>query len=200
MRCVSKRKNKKAFTLVELMLAIAIIALISSLFLSLMIAIKDSYYRVYNANDATDYAQLYAQALENMILRDTQSNLASGSTVSYSIDSSDSTFLVNGNPAFTLEQMRNNSGDVKWNIYLDKDYTSFDQDTGMFHYRFVLVDGYNYEHGHPGTVQLVYEGSFWIPHFDGGTFDFQNDGSAVAHYNDGTAYPITNCRVVFEAN
>ncbi len=199
MRCVSKRKNKRAFTLVELMLAIAIIALISSLFLSLMIAIKDSYYRVYNANDSTDYAQLYAQALENMVLRDTQRNIAAGTTVTYMIEPSESTFMVNGTAAFTLEQMRNNSGDVKWNIYLDKDETYFDESSGLFHYRFVFVDGYNYEYGNPGTVQLVYEGTFWIPHFNGGSFDIQTNGSTTAHYNDGTAYPITNAKIVYTA-
>jgi prepilin-type N-terminal cleavage/methylation domain-containing protein len=38
-----EKKNKKGFTLVELMLAIALIALISTLFISLMVAIKESY-------------------------------------------------------------------------------------------------------------------------------------------------------------
>ena len=176
-----RKRNKKGFTLVELMLAIAIISLLGSLFVALMIAIKDSYYRTYNANDATDYAQLYAQALENMILKDTQANVASGSTITYSIDSAESTFMVNGAPAFELEQMRNADGAIKWNIYLDKQYTYFEEDSGMFHYRFVLVDGYNYKYGQPGTVQLVYEGSFWIPHFSDGSFEIQNNGSTVAH-------------------
>lgn len=197
MRCISKRNNKKAFTLVELMLAIAIIVLISSLFLSLMIAIKDSYYRVYNANDSTDYAQLYAQAIENVILRDTQSNIAGGSSITYSISTSDSAFLVNGVPAFTLEQMTNNDGNLKWNIYLDKDGTYFDEASGMFHYKFVFVDGYDYEFGNPGTVQLEYEGAFWIPHFNTGTFEINTVNSVTAHYNDGTACNINNVSVVY---
>lgn len=199
MRCVSKRNNKRAFTLVELMLAIAIIVLISSLFLSLMISIKDSYFNVYNSNDSTDYAQLYAQAIENMILRDTQRNVATGSTIVYQIDSSDSTFLVNGNPAFTLEQMKNQSGDVKWNIYIDKSGTYFDEGSGMFHYKFIFVDGYDNEFGNPGVVRLEYEGAFWIPHFRGGSFDIQTDGSVTAHYNDGDALNITNCKIVYTA-
>ena len=115
-----KKKNKKGFTLVELMLAIALIVLISSLFISLMVAIKESYQRTYNANDATDYAQLYAQAIENVILQDTQRNVASGSTFVYQVSSSDSTLMVNGTPIFQLEQMTNRDGAVKWNIYIDK--------------------------------------------------------------------------------
>jgi len=110
------RKNKKGFTLVELMLSIAIIVLIGGLFVSMLVAIKESYYKTYNANDSTDYAQLYAQAIENVILKDTQSNAASGSTFVYQIDQADSTFLSNGSPIFYLEQMSNVNGDLKWNV------------------------------------------------------------------------------------
>ena len=48
------KSSKKGFTLVEMMLAIAIIMLISGLFVSLIIAVKDSFYRVYNDDDSSD--------------------------------------------------------------------------------------------------------------------------------------------------
>ncbi len=195
-----KKKNKKGFTLVELMLAIALIALISTLFISLMVAIKESYQRTYNANDATDYAQLYAQAIENVILKDTQRNVASGSTFVYQVNGTDSTLMVNGTPIFQLEQMTNRDGVVKWNIYIDKNNTYFEEDSGIFHYKFILVDGYNYEFGHPGTVQLEYEGAFWIPHFNQGTFTFESNGNVTAHYNDGEICSITNCKIIYTAD
>lgn len=191
------RKNKKGFTLVELMLSIAIIVLIGGLFVSMLVAIKESYYKTYNANDSTDYAQLYAQAIENVILKDTQSNAASGSTFVYQVDQTDSTFLSNGSPVFYLEQMSNVNGDLKWNVQIDKSGTYFDEASGLFHYRFIFVDGYNNEFGHPGTIQLEYEGAFWIPHFNRGTFSFETDGSVTAHYLDGDSCSITNCKIIY---
>jgi prepilin-type N-terminal cleavage/methylation domain-containing protein len=51
-------KNKKGFTLLELMLSIAIILIISGLLVGLIVAIKDGYMTVYNQNDSADYALL----------------------------------------------------------------------------------------------------------------------------------------------
>ena len=48
------KKNKKGFTLLELMLSIAIITLLSGLLIILVISIKDSFMTVYNQNDSAD--------------------------------------------------------------------------------------------------------------------------------------------------
>ena len=66
------KTNKKGFTLLEMLLAIAITMIIVGLFTTLLVAIRSSYYRAYNDDDCADIAQMYAQALENQVLYDCQ--------------------------------------------------------------------------------------------------------------------------------
>ena len=155
-----KKGSKKGFTLVELMLSIAIICLISGLFVALIFAVKDSWYRVYNDNDATDYAALYAQALENQIMRDAQINHSK--VIVYRIDYPDSVFKRGEyggtlSPMFDLSQMHNKDGDCKWVVYLDK--CNWDADNYILDYEIVVVDNYK----DPGKEQVRYKGSLWVP-------------------------------------
>ena len=71
-----KRSNKRGFTLVEMLLAIAITLLISGLFVTLIATVRASYYRTYNDNDCADIAAMYAEALENTVLYDVQNGAA----------------------------------------------------------------------------------------------------------------------------
>lgn len=52
-------KNRRGFTLVEMMLSLAIIAIIFGLTTALMISISESFTMTYNLNDASDYAMLW---------------------------------------------------------------------------------------------------------------------------------------------
>ena len=70
-----KRINKRGFTLIEMLLAIAVTMIICGLFFTLVIAIRSSYYRSYNDDDCADIAQMYGAALENQVLYDIQNGL-----------------------------------------------------------------------------------------------------------------------------
>ncbi|MBO4637770.1 MAG: prepilin-type N-terminal cleavage/methylation domain-containing protein [Clostridiales bacterium] len=177
-----KRKNKKGFTLIEMMLSIAIIVLISGLFASLIWATKDTYYRTYNNNDSTDYAALYSQALENFILRDWQMiNSLEDKKVSYCIRDADSA-IVRGegnsptySPIFTLEQMTNRAGDQKWRIYItDVSFTSTNNQY-LLKYTIYVIDNYT----NPGTLQSSYTSSMWLP-MHGNTTDMFSSQTAVS--------------------
>lgn len=147
------KKNKRAFTLVEVMLAIAIIMLIMGLFVSLIYAVRDSFYRTYTSNDAADYAYLYSQAVENYIIKNAEQD--PGTPHTYEIDAiHDSQFLCDGTAPFTLTQMVKD-GNPKWKIYM---YAK-DLGNGMISYTLYLVDNYN----NPGELVMTYESTLWIP-------------------------------------
>jgi len=93
-----KRSNKRGFTLVEMLLAIAIALIISGLFVSLIVSIRASYYRSYNDDDCADIATIYAEALENTVIYDIQNDL--GDTIF--IDESDHYILKHGTPAVSV--------------------------------------------------------------------------------------------------
>ena len=159
------KANKKGFTLLEMMLSIAIIVLVSGLFVSLILATKDSYYRTYNRNDSTDYAALYSQALENQILRDWQMMPTINDTIKYGITVDGTSSLareVGGGfhsptPIFNLSQMTNKNGDIKWEIYIGN--VVWDETNNKLTYTIYIVDNYY----NPGSLQSTYTSSIWLP-------------------------------------
>lgn len=210
------KTSKKGFTLVEMMLAIAIIMLISGLFVALIVAVKDSFYRVYNDNDSTDYAALYAQALENQMIYDFQNNRANTYYIDgtdYVLDMSNAPDGVNSADPFGFRAMNdfnhNKDGEIKWRVYLvahtgtNTDYVSGSNYANsvvssehVIQYEFYMVDNYY----NPGELVQIYSGSFWLPYHG----DFQgvanttpsividSDGSTVSFDSTGgTHYTIT---------
>ena len=200
------KSSKKGFTLVEMMLAIAIIMLISGLFVSLIIAVKDSFYRVYNDDDSSDYAALYAQALENQVLYDVQN----GNTRSYHMSVTDY-ILVTGDDddTFGFRSMnsfnQNKDGKYKWRAYLviehnaDGSLPTTNKQTGetiadnTVQYSIYMVDNYY----NPGQLVQKYTGSFWVPTHgsfqagDKANLKVTNDGAAVEFSSaSGTVYKI----------
>lgn len=159
-----KRVNKNGFTLVEMLLAIAIMLLISGLFVSLVIAIKDSFYRVYNDDDSTDYAMLYAQALENQILYDVQNDFKGTYYINTDFlfcstsNSDNNQFTDDSHNTFaTLKDFnKTKDGNVKWRIYLSASYES---STGLLSYTIYVVDNYD----NPDTLVQAHSGQMWIP-------------------------------------
>ena len=153
-------KNKRGFTLVEVMLAIAIICLIGGLFVELIYATTESYYRSYTQNDATDYAQLYAKAIENNVLRDCDLAADGAHTFRIADDPAGVPYLLmhDTNDVFAgkLAQIVYDNGVAKWRIYIGNvNYTA----DGMFTYTIYMVDNYR----NPGTLALQYDAGFWIP-------------------------------------
>ena len=169
-----KRTNKHGFTLIEMLLAIAITLIISGLFISLIVAIRASYYRTYNDDDCADIAAMYAEALENQILLDIQNN--EDDTISIGTDG----ILTNTNTNHPLEfdlidNFNRSSTNQKWDIRMICYYNA---DTNEFRYQFFFVDKYI----NPDYLHYVYEGSFWIPYY--APFNSHNMGSGDEY--DGT--------------
>ena len=153
-------KNKRGFTLIEVMLAIAIICLIGGLFVELLFAATGSYNRTYNQNDATDYAQLYAKAIENNVLRDCDIGTVGTHTFKIEDDPAGVPYLLchDSSDVFAgkLAQIVYDNVVAKWQIYIGNvNYTA----DGMFTYTIYMVDNYR----DPDTLILTYNAGFWIP-------------------------------------
>ena len=150
---IVKRNSKRGFTLVEMMLAIAITLIISGFFVTLLVSIRSSYYRTYNDDDCADIAALYAEALENTILYDVQNGITDDEI---KIDPATS-ILVNSKHTITFPAGFNNADvNQKWEIRM---LCAFNDRTGEFQYSFYFIDRYV----QPGYLHYVYQGSFWIP-------------------------------------
>jgi prepilin-type N-terminal cleavage/methylation domain-containing protein len=154
-----RRSSKKGFTLIEMLLAIAITLIISGLFVSLIVAIRSSYYRTYNDVDCADIAAMYAEALENAVLSDIQNGVTTDK-----IYINDSGILTNDAGTITFDSIENfNRADGgesgrKWDIRM---VCLFNSTTGEFRYKFFFIDKYVNEN----YLHYVYEGSFWIPSY-----------------------------------
>lgn len=150
-----KNSNKIGFTLLEMLLAIAITLIISGLFFTLLVTIRSSYYRSYNDDDCADIAQMYAQALENQVLYDCQNGVAD------TIKIDDHGILTSSANDFEFSNINNfnNAGtNQKWDIRM---VCHFDSSTNVFSYSFYFIDKYI----NPNYLHYVYEGSFWIPNY-----------------------------------
>lgn len=164
------RKNKRGFTLLEMVLSLAIITIVSGCLYTLIVSIKDSYVNTYNSDDSADYAMLYARAIENSFLANTQSTPGSPATSgTWTIQSGfdigggdlrDSILTFNNVPVFVPSQNKVNTRTShvtkdKWRISM-----AFYKDGDVIRYRIVVVDNY-YE---PGTIKAVYESILYVPH------------------------------------
>ena len=155
MRKISK-KNKKGFTLLELMLSIAIIAMISGLFVVLIVSIKDSYMTVYNQNDSADYAMLFARGFEQAFYRYVNYDVAKGS---YVYEVKNSLLYCNSTGVFPTAQNKTKEGKTKWDIYMG---FQWDSDTNVVKYKVNLVDNYY----NPGKLTYSFKSSIMVPHFN----------------------------------
>lgn len=173
-------KNRRGFTLVEMMLALAIIAIVFGLTTALMITIKDSFVMTYNLNDSSDYAVLYGYGIENSVLaKIAKKEAATWQIATYTDDSTGVTqncvLMCNDDDyVFLPSQMKTKdmNGNVvdKWIVE-----TYFRVDGSMVYYIVVIKDNY-YNPTKP--VMCNYEGSFWIPH------------SSATLTTDGTPYAM----------
>jgi len=130
MRKISKNScSKRAFTLIEMMLAIAISMLFVTLIFATFYIVNSSHAKVAVINDAKDFASLNMNAISNMIINSDfilLSNVSIPSDVnrnylSVFYDSSTSSVLWyrtanNSGVAFTYDQYTVTGGTVKWKI------------------------------------------------------------------------------------
>ena len=178
--------TKAGFTLIELMLAIAIILLISGMFVSLIIATNSSYYTTYNYNDSTDYCQMFGKIIQDQILADRQDDtFSSGAARSYLMNSSICQFCRAGSstPIVEVPRVADGSGTLKW-IFAVSDVT-FDTDSNIATIKINVIDNYRT----PGNVLYNYDLTFWVPNLE------SSSGSAVGDtitITRGSNHPVTS--------
>ena len=191
-----KKASKKGFTLIEMLLAIAITMIISGLFISLIVAIRSSYYRTYNDVDCSDIAAMYAEALENTVLYDVQHGLDDEITIDslgyLSNSGPNGQGSINFDAIDNFNRTDGGAAGRKWDIRM---LCTFNSTTGEFRYRFFFVDKYvNVDYLH-----YVYEGSFWIPNYRPYQSHTVGVGDVVTpsevngwdyNYSTGSAYPF----------
>ena len=158
-------RNKRGFTLVEMMLSLAIITIVFGLTTALMVSISDSFTMTYNLNDASDYAVLYGYGIENSVL----AQVAKKESTTWQVttytpeggDAQNSVLMCNDEPVFLPHQMKTkevNTGNTvdKWIIKM-----FFKTDGAMVKYVVLVYDNYC---NPTKPLMYKYEGSFWIPH------------------------------------
>ena len=154
------KNNKLGFTLVEVMLAIAIMLLISGLFVSLIIATHESFYTTYNYNDSTDYCQMYGKIISDKILADRQdTGFTSGSSRYYWMNQSTCQFEKVGDttPIIEMPRVYNNDGTLKWIFAVTS--VSFDSTKNLAAIEITVIDNYH----NPGEILYEYTFTCWIP-------------------------------------
>lgn len=145
-------KCKKGFTLVELMLAIAIMMLVMPCVIMLLMSISEANRSVFKKNDVVDYAYANRLAIESRII-----NAQSIGSGDHAISVSNGIFTFDGNPLIDVETYFSHpNGTQTWDVYP----------------RFIIsgvgVVDYIIEYREHGTTHILYtdEGSFYIPHMN----------------------------------
>ena len=163
-------KTRKGFTLVEVMLAIAIMVMTAGVFFSLIVVVMKSHLNVVNTNDCEDFALLNARAFENAVIN--AKEVGSGSNV---ISVSGNQLCKNGAPLFDLEQYKIEPGHQdKWTVEFEYNLS----DKGVCEYTIKLSDN-------TGAISNVnnyvyeYNNTFYIPHCtstanSGSTFNYSD--------------------------
>ena len=167
---IRKSKKRVGFTLVEMILSIAIILMVGGVIAGVCVSISNSFVTTYNVDDSADYAMLYARGFENSFLKYSQVDGSSnaGKTCSWYIEpdaSSGVPLLVRENSGGTTEPVfqpnfmsTGNPSKPKWVVCM---FYSFDSANKVVEYRIFVKDNYS-----DTDFMYRYDGSFWVPRFE----------------------------------
>ena len=160
-------KNKFGFSLLEMVLAIAIIVLIGGVIAGICASISNSFVTTYNIDESADYAMLYARGFENSFLATTQLDASNGNSWEWTIANPK---CLNGTtPLLTVNKTDNSteqvfnprcitsddaSDDNKWGISM---FYMYDDTNEVVYYRVFIKDNYQ------SNFVSRYDGSFWVP-------------------------------------
>jgi len=202
-------KNKKGFTLVEMLLSIAIIVMIGGVIAGLCASISHSYATTYNINDAADYAVLFARGFENSFLSFTQGDGKDKETWKWYItrpgvdsEANVPTLMVKDSekkepiPVFHPRYLTGATTDTtKWSVYIffkveetpNKDPDIVENSTIVL-YRIFIIDSANKNFGYR------YDGKVWVPRFDERASMQGVDGRTIKvlkNSKDAQSFPMT---------
>lgn len=147
----TRTKNRKGFTLIEMVLVIAITMIIIPMVLATFIIIHRSHENVIFTNDAKDFAYLNQRTIDNILVNAVRAETSSNTTpvAGYSVIHVEDghQLMVNDTPAFSYQHYPDpsGSGEPKWYMEIEfiaqgnntVDYTIhiFDRDTGEQFYQ-----------------------------------------------------------------
>ena len=167
------RKNRKGFTLVEMLLSLAIICMIGGVIGGLCVSIANSFATTYNIDDSADYAMLYAKGFENSFLAITQGDGVKNDNWSWTVSNPKG---VSGPPllqvtknskttenVFTPRFIGTSNTPSKWSVlmfYAIEETGSGEKKSTLVKYRIYMRDNYSRT-----SYVYRYDGSFWVPRF-----------------------------------
>lgn len=153
---VKVNKSKKGLTLLEIMLAIAIMVLTASVFFSLILVVMKSHTNVVAADDMADFALLNARAFENTVIN--AKDVGTGSVV---ISVRNNKLCKGTAPLFDLEQYKVIPGNKdKWKLEFECTVLG----NGIVNYTIKLSDQSGTTVAGLNKYNYVYNGTVYIPH------------------------------------
>ncbi|MCR5804856.1 MAG: type II secretion system GspH family protein [Clostridia bacterium] len=152
-----RNKSKKGFTLLEVMLAVAIMAMCAGIFFSLILVVVKSHTNVVAANDMEDYAILNARAFENSIINCQKVNVSGSGSKTIKIFKNK--LVKNNIPLFNLQQYDIVPSGDKWKVEFQCKVNA----NGVVEYKFTLTDRAGSMQG-INNYTYVYENTVYVPH------------------------------------
>ena len=171
-------RKRKGFTLVEMVLVLAITVMLGGIIAGVCASISNSFLATYNIDDATDYAMLYAKGFENSFLTNCQADTegSEGKCIKWRITNPGGeagsvptlkmiTLDSEGNdgPGTAVFDPANlysvsSTEKSKWAVSM---FYKYDEENAYVEYRIFVKDNL-------GNSKYVtrYDGGFWIPRME----------------------------------
>ena len=163
-------KSKKGFTLVEMILSIAIVCMLGGIIAGVCASISNSFQATYSIDDAADYALLYTRGFENSFLANTQKPqgkkldwyISNPSGSGDGTGTSVPTLILDAGtegrvPVFDPKHIGTNSSGYKWSVCMFYKYDDANENV-----KYVIFLGDNYS---KTNYVYMYNGEFWVPRF-----------------------------------